>query len=113
MTKPIDTRAAEQTKDTASLRTGWYIGVVTAVAAGASKLFDWQIEVEDLLPFAPAAAVAAGVAYRAVIVVTGKFPWLGYIVFGNKQQPAGYVTPEQQNVAAAAVKQAVVENPQR
>lgn len=95
------------TNTTATIRTGWYIGVVTVVTAGASKLFGWTVEVEDLMPYAPAAAVGAGIVYRALLLAVNKWPWIGYIVFGDKQAPVAYVKPEEQAVAENAVEQAI------
>lgn len=83
--------------NTASVRTGWQAGVFTALVALLYKLTGWKIELEDLLPFAPVAAVAAGIFYRISRVISDKLPWIGYVLFGNRKTPSAYVSPAPAN----------------
>ena len=83
--------------NTASVRSGWQVGVFTAGAALLYKLTGWDIKIEDLLPFAPLVGFFAGVFYRFSRVISDKLPWVGYVLFGNRKVPASYVAPEPAN----------------
>jgi len=58
-------------------------GVIIAVAAG----FGWSIEVADLAPYLPVLAGSIAVFYRLSLVVSKKWPSLGYVLFGKTTTP--------------------------
>lgn len=64
-------------------------GVIIAVAAG----FGWTIEVADLAPYLPVLAGAIAVFYRLSLVVSAKWPNLGYVLFGKAKAPT-YTEPQ-------------------
>lgn len=80
-------------KNTATVRSGWQVGVLSAVVALVYKLTGWEVTIDQLLPYAPAIAVVAGVFYRLSRVLSEKLPWIGYVLFGNKKTPTNYVEP--------------------
>lgn len=77
-------------KSTATVRTGWNIGLFTAVAAIVYKITGWTITVEDLLPFSPVIAVMGGIFYRLSRLISDKAPWLAYVLFGSPKTPISY-----------------------
>ncbi len=86
--------AADNAKDTTvgTIRTGVQTTVLTAVAAVMCKVFGWDVQVEDLLPWLPVVAPVALVFYRLSRYLSDKLPGLGYILFGIVKKPA-YVDP--------------------
>lgn len=77
----------------ASLRTGWFAGILTAILGLLNSRFGWELTVEDLLPFAPVVAIVAGVVYRASRVLADRWPSIGFVLFGSRQTPT-YAAPE-------------------
>lgn len=71
----------------ASLRTGWFAGILTAILGTINARFNWDLTVDDLLPFAPVVAIAAGVAYRASRVLADRWPSIGFVLFGSTKTP--------------------------
>lgn len=78
----------------ASLRTGWFAGILALVLGAVNRYTGLNLKVDDLLPLAPLAAVIAGVAYRASRVVADKWPTIGFILFGSTQTPT-YTPPKE------------------
>lgn len=79
---------------TATVRTGWNLGLFSAFAALVYKLTGWTLTVDDLLPFAPFIAIVGGVFYRISRLLSDKVSWLGYVLFGNARTPANYEQPK-------------------
>lgn len=75
---------------TATVRSGWFIGVLTALVGFANKWFGWDLTVEQLLPYAPIAAVVGGAVYRAARALGDRYPIIGTILFGINKAPAAY-----------------------
>ena len=71
---------------TASVRTGWVVGVVAALAWLASYFFDQTIETDNpwIILIAP---VVVGVLHRTFLVLSEAIPYFGYIVFGINRSP--------------------------
>lgn len=73
---------------TATIRTALPAGWAVALVAAITYLTDWAITVEDLLPWAPVAAVAYAAFYRVLRVIEKVAPnWLRYIFFGSTSEP--------------------------
>ena len=72
----------------ASLRTGWFAGILTAFLGTINARFGWDLTVDDLLPFAPVVAIIAGVAYRASRVLADRWPSIGFVLFGSTKAPS-------------------------
>ena len=79
--------------NTATKRTTINGTILTAMIIGAANLFGWTIEIADLAPFLPVFAGAILVFYRLSLVVSAKWPSVGYVLFGSKTEPT-YVRPE-------------------
>ncbi len=80
-------------KNTATVRSGWQVGVFAALASILYKLTGWEISLEDLLPYSPVIAVVGAAFYRLSLVISEKLPWIGYVLFGNRKTPSGYTPP--------------------
>lgn len=72
---------------TATIRTTVNGTVLTAVAAIVAKLTHTDVSTDDLLPYLPAAPIVIGVFYRTSLWLTDKFPTVGYILFGKRDEP--------------------------
>lgn len=78
--------------NTATKRTTVNGTILVAVIVAAANLFGWTIELADLTPFIPVLAGAILVFYRLSLVVSAKWPSVGYVLFGSKTEPT-YVRP--------------------
>lgn len=77
----------KQNLNVATVRTTVQTVVLTAVVAVIAKLTDWQVEVDDLLPYVPLLAPVAAVFYRASRWLTARYPSLGWVLFGSGKEP--------------------------
>jgi hypothetical protein len=73
---------------TATVRTTWNGTLVSALIVAIAKVFEVQIQLEDLATFLPLIAGAIAVFYRASLAIADRWPKLGGILFGVNKPPA-------------------------
>lgn len=78
---------AKRNLNTATVRTTVNMLVLTAIVSVVARYTGWEVKVEDLLPYLPALAPVAAVFYRLSRYLTGRFPVLGWILFGSGKEP--------------------------
>lgn len=71
-----------------TVRTTVNTTILVAVAAVAAKVFDVDIEAEDLLPYVPIAIPVIAAFYRLSRAITDRWPQIGYVLFGNARPPS-------------------------
>jgi cobalamin biosynthesis protein CobD/CbiB len=73
--------------NTATVRTTVNGTILTVIIIAVAAIFGWTIEVADLAPYLPVLAGAIAVFYRLSLVVSAKWPSLGYVLFGKAKAP--------------------------
>jgi hypothetical protein len=68
--------------DIATIKTAFNTSILVILFTTLNIVFDWDITVEHLLPFVPIIFVVLGMFYRTSLVITKKWPNMGYILFG-------------------------------
>lgn len=75
-----------------AVRTSVHMTVLTAICSALAKWRGWTLQVDDLLPYTPLILPVAAAFYRLSRVLSDRWPWLGYVLFGIVKKPA-YVDP--------------------
>lgn len=72
-------------------RTAVNIVVVGYVVYAVNRLFGWDIKLSDtdMLIIMPVIGVVFGIGYRLSRLLTNKWAWLGWLLFGSGKEPLG------------------------
>jgi len=71
-------------EDLQAIKTAFNTSILVILFTSLNIIFDWNITVEHLLPFVPIIFVVLGMFYRASLVITKKWPNMGYILFAAR-----------------------------
>lgn len=72
----------------ATIRTTVNSTVLLYITIFLNWVFDWNISLDDLAPFAPVILAVVAIFYRLSLWLNEKFPTLGWILFGYKTPPS-------------------------
>ncbi len=79
--------AQNSDRNTATIRTTVNLTVLTILSSLIFRVFGWEVSVDELAFWTPVIAPVAAIFYRASLVLSEKWPWLGYILFGKVRPP--------------------------
>lgn len=75
-----------------TIRTTVNMTVLGAIIALVAKFTDWDLEVDDLLPFVPILIPVVAAFYRLSLYLAHKIEWLGVLLYGINAPPT-YTPP--------------------
>ncbi len=71
----------------ATVRTTANLTSLTLVVLILNRIFDWDISLDDLLPFTPLIAGVIAAYYRISRYVAKRWPTMGYLLFAYVEEP--------------------------
>jgi hypothetical protein len=75
-------------ENVATVRTTVNMTVLSALLAVLAKVFGWEVQVEDLLPYLPIFVPVIAAFYRLTRYLATKWTWLGVLLFGIDSPPS-------------------------
>lgn len=76
-----------QSANVGTVRTGWNVTIVLIAAGLISRYTDLELDVEDPIVVAVLGG-AVTVFYRLSRVISDRYKWIGYVLFGSPRIPA-------------------------